>query len=351
MDLTEKQRAQCVVWYARSESFADVQRKFRTLFGRNAVAPSRQNIHNWFQKFLETGCVNRKKRSNHRFVRGELVVKEVIQAFVTDPHTSLRRLACLEGMPSATTIHRILREAGFHPYKIQLIHQLRPQDLQKRLHHAQNQLALIERNPNFINHLLFSDEAHFHVNGLVNKQDFRYWSQDNPGWFQEQPLHSPRLTVWAAIGHQGVVGPFFFEENINGVNYLDMLQQRFIPAVQHWPSFHRMIFMQDGAPPHWSVAVRNYLTATFPNRWMGRGSPSYPWPPYSPDLTPMDFFLWGFIKSRVFLTPIADKTELRLRIVQSFVDLPPDLVSRSITSYERRLRLCAERKGESVEKR
>jgi hypothetical protein len=350
MDLTESQRAHCVVWYAKSSSFADVQRKFRTLFGRNAVAPSRQNIRNWFQKFLKTGSVNRKKRSNVNFVREELLVEDVIQAFRADPHMSIRRLANLEGMPSATTIHRILRKAHFHPYKIQLIHQLRPQDLQKRLQFAQNMLALIEGDPYFINLLLFSDEAHFHVHGLVNKQDFRYWSQDNPGWFQEQPLHSQRITVWAAIGRQGVVGPFFFEENVNGANYLNLLQQCFIPVVQHWASFNQMIFQQDGAPPHWSLAVRNYLTATFPARWMGRASPNYPWPPYSPDLTPMDFFLWGFIKSRVYSTPIADKTELRLRIIQSFNDLPADLVSRSIASFERRLHLCIKRKGGSVEK-
>lgn len=295
--------------------------------------------------------MNRKKRSSSNFVRTALAVEKVRKAFQNDPQMSLRRLEAQDGMPSASTIHRILKEANFHPYKIQLIHQLKPQDCVKRVKHAQDQLVLIENHPNFLNSLVFSDKAHFHIQGMVNKQDFRYWSQTNPQWSQELPLHSPRITVWAAIGCHGVVGPFFFQENVNGANYLDMLQQQFLPQVQNSPNFSNMIFMQDGAPPHWSAVVRNFLNETFPNRWMGRGSPNLPWPPYSPDLTPMDFFLWGFLKSRVYGTPIADITELRFRIVQAFENIPLEFVKRAMGAYKHRLHLCIERNGESVEKK
>jgi transposase len=339
------------VWYAESGSLVVVQRRFRALFGRNATAPSRSSIKKWYRVFLATGSVNRKKRLNIKFVCNEEMMKDVIQVFRNVPFMSVRRAANLDGMPSATTIHRILKGTHFHPYKLQLIHQLRPQDHQKRIVHSQTQLAAIRDNPHFLKLLIFSDEAHFHVHGVVNKQDFRYWSETNPIWFQEQPLHSPRVTVWAAIGWQGVFGPFFFEENINGANYLDMLQHRFLPAAQTMPCFGAIIFMQDGAPPHWSLAVRNFLSQTFPNRWMGRGSSNYPWPPYSPDLTPMDFFLWGYIKSRVYTTPVGSVAELRLRISQAFENLHLELVKHAIQSYERRLHLCLERGGESVEMR
>ncbi|KAJ4436416.1 hypothetical protein ANN_19049 [Periplaneta americana] len=51
-------------------------------------------------------------------------------------------------------------------------------------------------------------------------------------------------------------------------------------------------FQHDGAPAHYAFAVRNCINERFPYRWIGR-SGSVQGPPRSPDLTPMDFFLWG----------------------------------------------------------
>jgi hypothetical protein len=278
-----------------------------------------------------------------------LKFNEVIATFTNDPHSSIRSVARVEGMPSITSIHRILKEAKFHPYRLQLCQKLRPQDCQRRLDHALIQIALMEIDPSFLYNLVFSDEAHFHINGVVNRQNFRYWDTSNPSCYLEQPLHSPRVTVWAAIGCQGVIGPFFFQENVTGASYLELLQQQFLPAAQVFPNFNKLVFMQDGAPPHWSLAVRNWLSNTFPNRWMGRNSPNLPWPPYSPDLTPMDFFLWGWVKQHVYRTPVVDLGDLHGRIEQAFLDLPMEMVNRSINSYARRLQVCIERDGKSVE--
>ncbi|GBM23804.1 hypothetical protein AVEN_91142-1 [Araneus ventricosus] len=57
-----------------------------------------------------------------------------------------------------------------------------------------------------------------------------------------------------------------------------------------------MWFQHDGVPAHFSTNVRNYLNATFGARWIGRGGP-VPWPPRSPDLSSLDYLLWGHLKS------------------------------------------------------
>lgn len=159
--------------------------------------------------------------------------------------------------------------------------------------------------------------------------------------------------MWSAIGRQGVVGPFFFNENVCGPNYLRMLQQFFLPVVQEWPNFDDLVFMQDGAPPHWALRVRNWLDEEFSLRWMGRGTDEKPapfaWPPNSPDLTPCDFFLWGWIKSQVYTTPIANLDELRRRIEQAFAELPQDMVNRAIDAYHHRLEYCLAVNGRSTE--
>ena len=76
----------------------------------------------------------------------------------------------------------------------------------------------------------------------------------------------------------------------------------------------RIWIQHDGAPPHFSVDVRNHLNAVFPDRWIGRGGP-IPWPARSPDLNPLDYFLWGYLKSLLFETPVETDMELVARVV------------------------------------
>ena len=53
-----------------------------------------------------------------------------------------------------------------------------------------------------------------------------------------------------------------------------------------------MYFQHDGAPSHCTRHVMQHLHDTFHSMWIGRGS-TINWPPRSPDLTPLDFYLWG----------------------------------------------------------
>ncbi|KAJ8958238.1 hypothetical protein NQ318_017381 [Aromia moschata] len=62
-----------------------------------------------------------------------------------------------------------------------------------------------------------------------------------------------------------------------------------------------MWFMQDGAVPHYVLLVRQWLAENFPERWIRRGveSPQF-WSRRSPDLNPLDFYLWGELKQSVY---------------------------------------------------
>ncbi|GFX86223.1 hypothetical protein TNCV_2561051 [Trichonephila clavipes] len=58
-----------------------------------------------------------------------------------------------------------------------------------------------------------SDEAHFWLNGYVNKQNCRIWSEANPQVYVETPLHPEKLTVWCALWAGGIIGPYFFKND------------------------------------------------------------------------------------------------------------------------------------------
>ncbi|GBM07612.1 hypothetical protein AVEN_230045-1 [Araneus ventricosus] len=75
-------------------------------------------------------------------------------------------------------------------------------------------------------------------------------------------------------------------------------------------------FQHDGAPPHKVSSVQQYIRETFQQQVIGYGG-YVEWPPRSPDLSPLDFFLWGCIKQRVFATPPPTLQELRNRLTDA----------------------------------
>ena len=94
--------------------------------------------------------------------------------------------------------------------------------------------------------------------------------------------------------HDKIIGPFFFaEKSIAAQVYLDLLAEYVWPQLEQYQPL--VIFQQDGAPPHWGLVVRQFLNDTFPERWIERDGP-IPWPPRFPDITPLDFFLWDYVK-------------------------------------------------------
>ncbi|GFV53090.1 uncharacterized protein TNCV_2893221 [Trichonephila clavipes] len=82
------------------------------------------------------------------------------------------------------------------------IHQNDHQARYRFVEWTQNEIAVV---PDFHKRILFSDEAHFWLNGYVNKQNYRIWSEANPQVYVETPLHPEKLTVWCALWAGGIL--------------------------------------------------------------------------------------------------------------------------------------------------
>jgi len=106
-----------------------------------------------------------------------------------------------------------------------------------------------------------------------------------------------------------------------------MLELYVAPQLEEFQPW--IIFQQDGAPPHWDSDVRRFLDTTYPNRWIGRDGLT-PWPPQWPDSTPLDFFLLGYFKVKVFSTPAKDITNWKARIRDAFVTITEDNVGEHV---------------------
>jgi hypothetical protein len=74
-----------------------------------------------------------------------------------------------------------------------------------------------------------------------------------------------------------------------------------------------------------------------------------PWPPRSPDITPLDFFLWGYVKSSVFRTPVNGLDDLKTRIRNAISAIPADMLHRTWQEFEYRLDVLRATKGAHIE--
>lgn len=106
-------------------------------------------------------------------------------------------------------------------------------------------------------------------------------------------------------------------------------------------------FQMDGAPSHSTVAITTFLNTNFPGRWIGRFGP-ITWPARSPDLSPNDFFLWGYLKSKVYNNAaILDIDDLKNRIRLACEELRarPNYLMNSLQEFHNRLANCLECEG------
>jgi len=108
-----------------------------------------------------------------------------------------------------------------------------------------------------------------------------------------------------------------------------------------------LIFQHDGAPAHFQRQVRNILDAHFPERWIGRDGPII-WPPRSPDLNVLDFFVWGHIKNLIEHWPDGTEQEVHEAIV-AFDAITPDMAHRATRNIIQRAEICVREEGRHFE--
>ena len=222
------------------------------------------------------------------------------QSVIRSPRRSASQHAAALGMSDRSARRMLHLDLHFHPYKFAVVQELSELYLQKRRECAQSILNIL--NDDAI--IFMSDEAHFHLSGCVNKQNFRYWAPANPRVLHERPLHCERVTVWCGVAQFSVIGPYFFEEDghtvsVTSARYVQMLNNFLAPELAR-RGIANIWFQQDGATAHTARMSMGVVQEMFPGRVLSRNG-DLSWPARSPDLTMCDYFLWGYLKSKVYI--------------------------------------------------
>ncbi|GFU13782.1 DUF4817 domain-containing protein [Trichonephila clavipes] len=174
------------------------------------------------------------------------------------------------------------------------IHQNDHQARRRFVEWAQNEMAVV---PDFHKRILFSDEAHFWLNGYVNKQNCRIW--------RVKLIHK-----------------------FNGDRYRAMITNFFIHEFNNH-DVQELWFQQDGATCHTARATIDLLKDTFNDRLISRFGPLN-WPPRSCDLTPLDYILWGYVKSLVYADKPQTLDHLEDNIRRVIADIRPQMLEKSL---------------------
>ena len=127
-----------------------------------------------------------------------------------------------------------------------------------------------------------------------------------------------------------------------------MLQEEMWPLVSQQPDIDNLYFQQDGAPPHYCRNVRNWLDNKIPGHYIGRQG-CVDWPARSPDLTPLDFFLWGVLKNAVYVQKPRSTADLKRCIKQEWRNISPDICKKACQSIVQRFRDCVLAEGHQFE--
>jgi len=152
------------------------------------------------------------------------------------------------------------------------------------------------------------------------------------------------VSVWCGISKVRIIGPYFFEEGatvtVISERYVEMLRNFLRPQLQSLRvNMEEMWFQQDGATAHMARASMTVVRQMFPQHVVSRFG-DVTWPPRSPDLSACNFFLWGYLKSKVYVRKPHTVDDLKVSIREEIATLPQEMLANVMQNFEERLQTC-----------
>lgn len=319
----------------------------------NRIVPDPRTFTAIHRRLRETGSLMPIQREGGREIMAPERQQEILDYITEHPDASCRGVATALGIASHVSVWRVLRRHRLHAFHYQRVQGLTPADHHPRVQFSRWMLNHVREVREFSSYILYTDEAQFTREGVFNQHNLHQWREENPHAVREHGFqHRYSVNVWAGILGDRIIGPHIFPGTLTGNMYSAFLEFILPQLLENVPLNirRRMWFQHDGAPAHFSIAARQVLQNNYRNRWIGRGGP-LPWPPRSPDLTPLDFFFWGHMKSIVYETPVESGEDLIARIAIAAGDISDDprMVARVHSSLLNRCRLCIRVNGRHFE--
>ena len=232
-----------------------------------------------------------------------------------------------------SSVHKTLRKTlRFYPYKIKLIHAMKAEDGPARKRFADTMLQNICQDDRYLQKICLKTRQPF----KSLKLSTGIMSESGEPVIQESLLRKnethPKSTSDAGCSTTESLDPFFREPTVTQNSYLEMLESFVYPQLQ---GVQDVIFSRMVLSLIWTFGVRESLNQQFPGKRIGRGGP-ITWPARCPDVTPIDFFFWGYVKDCVFRNPLKNIEDLKDRITEVITLFNTDMLADTWVELRRR---------------
>lgn len=196
-----------------------------------------------------------------------------------------------------------------------------------------------------------SDEAWFTFNVSNEKTKFQYVSRARKNHelevVERKENNAKGFMVWGGVSFQGKTNLYFIKPGvkINSTYYINSVLKKFInrDAKKLYPK-NNYIFQHDSAPAHVSKLTKNFMDKNM--KYVSKDI----WPPKSPDLAPMDYFVWGWMKSRLKKYKVSNMASFKRALIRVWKEIPQKFIINALQSWKKRCYLVNRANGGHIEK-
>lgn len=343
---TEEQRVWIILESGKNSSPTALRRSFLKEFkitGRKSTKCLPLDFTRVIEQFKISGTVTpirHGKTAPKRTAEAKALVTDTI---LEDPQTSLRKLARKLDFSLSTTYRIIRQDVKMKPYKFHQSQELTEDHIKQR----RDFCCRIQSTDIDPQKIIFTDEKWFTLKPHPNHQNTRHWSMSNPFLYDDSIKQgASKILCWAGIIDGAILPLVWFEQGvtINGERYSNLLKNNVWQPLKTIVNRREYWFQQDGAPSHCTTANVNFLSDKFNGRVISRRSP-FPWPAHSPDLSPLDYWLWNQLEQDVIIRKPNNIQELRDVVEQAANNISTVDVRNAIGNFKKRVELCKKNQG------
>ncbi|KAF2346323.1 hypothetical protein FHG87_022921 [Trinorchestia longiramus] len=153
--------------------------------------------------------------------------------------------------------------------------------------------------------------------------------------------------VFGVVSSEGHIMPPHFLLQVLRVNanaYVETLQTNAKPWVDSVANRRAYVFQQDSVPSHKALKTQDWMTENLHDHV----TPNL-WPPNSPDLNSLAYYVWGVIGKEVNKAPRNTKSSLMEAIARSMEGINKDYLVKACSRFRTRIESVIEAEGGYIE--
>ena len=286
------------------------------------------------------------RRGRPRCARTESTIKNVKRKIQRNPERQIRQLG-REHKVTTTTMSRLVhKDLGLKSLKKHTAPALPNAAKQRRVNRTQ---TLLQAAEDYGDGMVYSDEKTFDIHQAFNRQNDRVLAASRRAVPAEANVvprqkHPASVTVWGAVSADWKSDLVFLDKRISASVYQqEVLQGPVLAASRGHFHRRRWKYTQDGAPAHRAASTIKW----FQNKKIPL---HHPWPPNSPDLNPLDFYVWNEIQRVACSLPHHSVQSLKEAVQKAWADLPQAQVAKACRSVPKRCRQVIAANGSTIDK-